>query len=72
VFLYGSGGLCLGYAVQTAFQVKSTVNSKIIFMVLATIVLLALTTISQGLLLSFNSRLTRPQYWTLDMILLRC
>jgi len=62
----------LGYAVQTAFQVKSTVNSKIIFMVLATIVLLALTTISQGLLLSFNSRLTRPQYWTLDMILLRC
>lgn len=62
----------MGYAVQTAFQVKSTVNSKIIFMVLATIVLLALTTISQGLLLSFNSRLTRPQYWTLDMILLRC
>lgn len=62
----------MGYAVQTAFQVKSTVNSKIIFMVLATIVLLALTTISQGLLLSFNGRLTRPQYWTLDMILLRC
>jgi len=41
-------------------------------MVLATIVLLALTTISQGLLLSFNNKLTRPQYWTLDMILLRC